>query len=56
MIDYNTIKYMHCNCNVWPIFIYNPYGRCGRCGIRPFSEMYETHLDCNTAFEEWKKG
>lgn len=56
MTYYNIIKYMHCSCNVWPIYITAPYGRCGQCGVQPFSKIYETRLDCNTAFMEWKRG
>jgi hypothetical protein len=49
-----TIKYMHCDCHVWPIYVFEPYSRCGWCDMRPASGMFESKEDCETALMRWR--
>lgn len=53
-MDY-LIKYVHCECNVWPVAMLVPMHRCGRCRVRPFSGFFDTKELAEKAFREWKK-
>lgn len=46
-----TIYYAYCRCNVWPMALEAPRGRCGNCGTSPVG-LYATREEAETAYHE----